>query len=635
MSNATKNIFFINRASRIDFSSGLESKLNEMDDPVWYIYDTANTDKKLPFSINWELMDEYDSKLFKGFLRWKYTKGEGGNGKIYANEKTVKNDVTNYNKFIASHKKLHDNRNISDLCLEEIKDIISHIAPAPYKFESFLRAIMAAYNEGFCFDGISLDLPLDLTRYLHRDRFKDEKEFKTWLKGGTWGNLPVSVAIVYLNDCIEILENKAVEFLLEYFRIQKSNNSVALEYLFSYGQQALVYDVIEEKPVIIKLSRNCRSGLRKMADLFTKYGYSSKNKLTKNFLRKTSVELHNAALISCLMLTGIRLSELSSIRAKDLKSDGKGTYSFTSKIDKTHSGMRVVRSISGVAYEAMRILIGISYRDNVEDAIFSHTYTSGYLEIIDKDNAVSIRSETLGKKVSQCYSEWRSIQSSALKEYSPLTTSAHAMRHIFAAVALRRFDGRVSERIRRHYGHAFKSRYIRAYVDTKYDQDYQYAAEREYINEIITGISEGDKSFYGPVAMQIKRRISEDHRFLSLEEFNDALEDLSGEFENIVPHEFGYCVPRTREIAHAQCKDKDTGEARIWEQSSVKNCTKCVHRLTHISQAESVVRIAISHQNFIDQSPLKATSEISQKIVKQCEAVLSEMNYPMREANEC
>ena len=627
MMEDTKSFHLVQRFSQINNTDEIDCMSNSMDDSVWYIFETGNSDGDKPFAVNWNLMCDYDSRITKGLLRWKFAKGEKSSGKIYANEKTLKNTITYCKSFLDCRRELYTDTSIDELSIEELKKIIRRINPGPYKYESLLRGLRVAYDEGYCTHGVSVDLPKDLSRYLYRDKFENEKLYKTWLKGGSWGNLPIATGMVYLSDCIEIIEGDHNIFLVEFFRIQKSINTVPLKYLFCNHRDALVYRDIYSEPDFICLSENCKSGLVELSNLFLRYGYTKVNRLNKKTLRRMAITTFDAALITCLMLTGVRLSEIASIRKKDIKDDGKGNYSFISKIEKTHSGMPITRTMSGVAYEAMKMVVEISYRDNVDDPVFLQTFTSGYYEDIDKISTVTITKDSLGKRVSDLYSKWISIQSKGVKEYSPLNSSSPSLRHLFASVAIRRFDGRVFDNIRRHYGHAYKNRYTKSYVETKYDQDYQYAAEREYINEIIIDIASGEEEFYGPVAMQIKKRIDEDHRFLSLNEFYEAVGDLSEEFERIVPHEFGYCVPRTKEIAKAQCKDKDTGEAKIWEESSIKNCSKCVHRLTHRTQAENIVRIAISHQNFVDNSPVKAISDLSKKIVKQCDSILSEMSY--------
>ena len=633
MSKNNSKKHFIQRPSCVEFPSELDDSINKMNDSIWYVYSNNNTMGNMPLKINWSMMKDDQSLICKGFIRWKFSRGNFEKGKIYANEKTLKNSITYIRKFLDVKIEKFNNRLISELSLEDLKNIIKSIKSGPHKYESFLRGFKEAYDEGYCFDGISVDLPSDLSRFIYRDDFKSEKKYKEWLKGGSWGNLPVSTAMLYLHDCMDIIDSENVNFLLEYFNIQKSINSVPLEYIFSYTKEALIYRVNDFEINDLAISDDCKIGLIKLSNLLNKYGFNSENKLNKLFVRDESRKILNSAFIICLMLTGIRISELASIKVKDIADDGKGNFTFRSNIYKTHSGIAVIRSLSGVAYNAMKISIGLAYRKHDNDSIFSHAVTSGYFDSNHDESINAVRSETLGQKVPTLYESWLADKPENIKKFSPDTTSAHSMRHIFCAVALRRFDGRVSNKIKAHFFHAFKSRYIKSYVDKKYDQDYQYAAEREYINEIISDIALGDKDFYGPVAVQIKKRILEDHRFLSLDEFDDAVKSLSLEFENIVPHEFGYCVPRTYELAKAQCKDRETGEARIWEESSLKNCSNCVHRLTHKSQAESVARIAISHQNFIDGSPLTSIASRSKDIVKKCSAMLNEMNFSIGDFN--
>ncbi len=627
------------------------NSINNIDDDIWYLTDEI-TEKYLV--INWAKysIDIHHQTLVKEFIKAITNSTHQQSGHIYCRSSTLMGHLRILKTLIACVCKLFPNQLLSDLRLQDIKKI-AHLAilkkgngkygrGAADDFVKSSRYLYKYYSKGLIVDGINCDLPKFLHEYLYRELFSNDKEYLTWKKGQGWNTLPAEIAILFLSDMLEIIKNSPTEFLFEYFKFQRSKQAINLTRNSRQGNKNLtilkealrVSEKLPKNPhsKYYELDKNVRSNLSNLAKIYIKAGYSSVSMPTAGNIADMSKKTQEAAVIIFTILSGARISEIASVRGNSFSKDRNGNHFFTSNIIKTHQGVKVKRSISGEAKKMVEICMKLSYVDKTNISPFISKYGGVHAPPNYGNNYVNnfkLLPGSLSQQIGLIYKNWISLQSDVIKDKAPKKISPHFFRHAFADIALRRFDGRVSESIRRHFAHAYGSSYTQAYTDDKLNEDIQAAAEKAYLIEIIGEIAEGNKDFYGPVAKRIRTLIKEDHRFLSLKEFDDAVKDLAIEYESIIPHEWGYCVLNPKELAKAQCKDKNTGDLKVWENSSIKNCTHCVHRLTHKSQAENLVRIGISHQNFIEKSPLKSITGISKQVLKQIRVALKEMNVEL------
>jgi len=634
--------------NKINIPTENVSPINLLDDDIWYVTDAIDGSVVEINWINLSVRKEF-IPFIKYFIRGLYKVSDENCGAIYCRPKSLKDSINIVNNFLNTTNNIAPEKFVSDLNIEQLKKIVLGIAikedgsllskSSTNRILQILTLSSELYKKGKSVDGVSCNLPMDLNRYFFRDFFEDEKQYKKWISGGSFDLISVQTAMIFLSDMLVILERPMNSFLIEYFKFQRSEKCIHPKYIFHYKERFLMPEILrrleDDKLVTasvlryrrISLNTNEISNLIELAKIFIKYGFTAKTLPTVTKLNDECYKTYGAALVVTTMLSGARISELSTIKISSFQVDEMGNNYFQSDIKKTHDGMPVKRSISGEAKKAIELCANLSYIDDKNLSPFASTFRGGsFLNSHSTSSKRKVIGESqLRAKIKNTYRVWLNTQPDIVKSYAPSKVIPHTLRHVFAAVALRRFDGRVSDQIRRHFVHTYSSRFTHAYTNEKLEEDFQVAAEKEYIQEIVSDIAHGNEDFYGPVALRIKKKISKTHKFGTLDEIAKEIEKISDEYETIVPHEFGFCVPNKKELAKAQCKDPETGEARIWEESNTKNCTKCVHRLTHISQAESLIRIAISHQEFINQSVLVATTRKSKDIVKQCEAALNEM----------
>lgn len=629
------------------FQINNSEEINRFDDQKWYLTDEI-TSKYL--IINWKVCvpDESHQMFIKQFIRAKASCSHQQSGHIYCRSSTLAGNIYNLKKVLLNLNYIFPGKFLSDLNLSELKVLANRLIikdcgtqygrGAADEFVNNSKHIQKFYGMGLISDGISCELPKNFHQYLYKDLFKSHKEYLLWKKGGNWNKLPAEISILLISDMLEVIENAPIEFLLNYFSFQRSADAVDYQFISRTSKEVsspLIESVriIEGLPKnkhnkLYKLDESMRFKISKLAHIFISAGYTSDSIPMTGEFTEMCKSIQDAAIIVITLLSGARISEIASIKGDSFSKDKYGNHFFTSNIYKTHQGVVVKRSISGEVLRLVNICMNLSYIDKTHMSPFLSKYSGVHAPPSygnDYVNSFKLLPSSLSQHIAGIYRKWLNKQSKEIKAKAPKKISPHFFRHAFADIALRRFDGRVSESIRRHFAHSYGSNYTKAYTDNKLNDDIQAASEKEYLEEIVRDISNGNKDFYGPVAKRIKNLIAQDHRFLSMEEFDEAVKDLADDFEKIIPHEWGYCVPNSTELAKAQCKDLNTGEVRIFEASGVKNCTHCVHRLTHKSQSESLIRIGISHQNFIENSPLKTITELSQQILNQVRVALREM----------
>jgi len=628
------------------------SSLNKRDDSCWRVLDEVEL---VEVEINWdEFSKENNSQLIaKDYIRALFKVPHQDNGIIFCRKGTMKYHLDHLKVFLNLSKKLFPDKILSKLILEDVlhiartlmikKDGTLYGRGKGEGLTTILTRLKSFYDCGKVVEGINFEIPIDLKKYLFRGLFSNEKEYQNWGNGGSWDKLPVHIAILFLSDMLEVINNSPTDFLIEYFKFQRSKESVnALDALGHKSRLAQIMRFRETKNSEKKyhLRFNDERLIKKLTNLsniFIKAGYTSKTLPSKNDMRRMCKNIYDSSLVIVTILSGIRISEVASLKVSSFFNDGSGNNFFASNITKTHDGIKINRSISGEVLKVITLCMEISYIDKSDKSPFVPAYTSGFSYPNRGEQHTckfNFNKQTLGNKIMVTYKNWLESQSDEIQDIAPESISPHCLRHVFAAIALRRFDGDICEKLRRHFGHSYGSGFIQAYIKDKQNEDIQIAIEKEYIREIVGKIARGNEEYYGPVASRIREYISKDYRFCNIDELDDAIEELASKFEHIVPHEYGICLPNNLEMAKAQCMDRKTGEAMIWENSSVKNCTHCVHRLTHKSQAESIIRIAISHQNFIDQSPFSSLTKLSKKIVKQCESVIKEMGISLKRAKD-
>lgn len=488
------------------------------------------------------------------------------------------------------------------------------------------------FYQGKVNDGISIKFP---KRYLQKcldDTLESHGvTYDEWLKGDGWQPVPYTIAMMFLSYSIDILRSEKTKFIMAYFEHQRSSNKIHVNSIFDNKT----------------FNKYCEIGkLRKKKDsehyeVFKQHLEKvTGKKLTKFPFDKYSElsdycsEIYDACLVVFLTLTGIRISEISSIKASDYKKETDGTWVFISDLVKTNFGLSEIRTMSGLVAEAADILSGVSYIDKKsvnateEISLFSRYFSQGDYNSSNnlKKVGLSKSAESLRNRLKVIYVNFCSDQSNEVLLLQP-DVHPHQFRHTWVEFAIRKFDGNVLEAIRQHFRHRAGSYHTRRYTDNKLNDEVKEDLERSYIKELIERMALSESGdFAGPVAMYVKRQVRNSSIIepIELEEFID---DISEEYESVIGHEYGICLVRKSSRHLAKCLDKKTG-LPILKNGCFKLCSGCINfACSSKSHKENIERIAISHSNMIENYPLKATKshKISEQILINAEQLIKVM----------
>jgi hypothetical protein len=640
----------------------LPKSYNELGDDVWFFIDekTSKNDVDDLMSYKWRTFDgvgEHLNRVAQEYIQTKYPK-RNMKGLIFARASTLKGDLRELRLLLNAVKELKPEGLLRDITLQEWKliaqkgivksdsSLYSRWSGATMVTE--LRLLEEYYRLGKISDGVGCILPSNVTSFFYRELFINEREYAEWLEGGSWARLPGSVAIALLADLLEDMVKMPVGFLLEYFEAQRSEMKAPPYKVFHrevFGKlikKSLGQSVVERRKSDYAIDDYKHKAI---LDVFVRHNKALNDLIGVDIpsmaqLSNWCYEYKRKALLATTLLSGIRVSEVASIRCDGFSTQSNGNCYFLSAVEKTHDGMRVKRSISGLVKEMVENCYNMSYlTDRSHIPPFAGTHTFGCFD--DKKTYVLMSESYMRNVMSKLYQEWLG-KGRYVGDKVPDSLSPHNLRHCFVEVALRRFNSNEKKPISRsvlrliqdHLKHSYDSNFTHRYTNGKYDEELWRIAEQEYIREIVTEMAEGSEDYTGPVARKIKRIIGDTHKITTLKQMDEVIEETLKHFERITVHEYGFCVPDKRELARGECKDPDTGELRTTEGACIKNCSKCVHRLTPESALETIERIAISHSTFIDASALKSITRASSEVVAQCKVILDEANYQKGDSNE-
>lgn len=631
------------------------SLVNNIEDSIWYFEDEINQKKG---TINWDLT-KIPYRYLQSAKEFIYAEFNEGipEGVIYCRPRALAQSLRLLRKIFSNLDKLETKPKLQSLDYKGIKSLAQKMIIKPdgsiysrgtaEQFCAFILKSHNFYNEGKTNDGIIAELPVNLQADLFKKIANSNGlDYEQWIKGGKLNTISAQTAIQFMSYIIKTLESDKTNFLRAFFRFQRSENAIDSKHLFPETIPSIMHHLLidrsknssaEEKEValyhlngFIYKRRMSEIGdkLIKLATLFEEFGIT--RMLGPKEIHGWAYDRIKLCIAGITLLTGARISEIASLKPDAIKQNQSAGYTFTSKIHKTHRGHEYTRSVTGYVSELLDICLDLSYIDKNKTGIspFAKTITQSFAPPrYGKNTLVPTGSKkTLAGNVSEAYNQWHKTLSNVEKQKHSGTASPHSLRHAFAELALRRFDGQVNEKIRQHFMHTYGSSHTKRYVEEKIETDVQAKAEKSYIKDIVRTIYEDhEHEYYGPVVKTIVDKINSSYDIVPPAEAERIIEEISGEFSTLTPHEYGYCMVSKSALAQAQCIDKETGLVNTLEQSSVKNCTKCVHRLTHKFQKETLINIGISHQSFIDESPLPHITNASKTILKQIKAVLSEM----------
>jgi integrase len=459
--------------------------------------------------------------------------------------------------------------------------------------------------------------------------------FEDWKQGNSHSAIPLPVAMLLLSDAIEVIRHKNTDFLIEYFQNQRTDHFYSPQSLFCRDTfQRYCNGEWDNEKGAVALNASKAEGILKI--IKKHYGDAQNSfPISGRELNDWCNKVYSAGLVILLVLTGARISELASMKPGDITCKLDGIWDFKSEIIKTNHGIATQRPVYGLAAEAVNAMNELSYIDKLNpdvdvdiflfSKIYKYSVTASSFDFKKLSDGSS--KATLVYMLTKFYKAF-------LKHHPEVesvcpSVSPHMFRHTFAEFALRRFDGNVHEAIRRHFRHSHKSFMTNIYLSNKIDEAFATAQEimiRDIAEKMIKDARKHlnsetiEPQFFG-AAMKAAIDLLDAKVISSEEELDDVIEEFAEGVEKIVPHEYGYCMPRTKTISQSQCFDKVSKVAKL-EEASFSTCSSCVHSVQEINSHEaSIVQIGLTHAQ--QMKSIEATTSFNLENNKQYQASMN------------
>ena len=616
-------------------------KHNALSNDKWVFINKKSSE---PYSINLASSEfnisERSMLWLKSSIRINFTSLT--DGYILANEDQIKKFLIVYMKIIRYSEKSYPNLRLEDWSVKDLENLVVYLLYSKSEsasstqrsqgskliskktFESYLQHINnihQGYIRGLC-DGFPFPL------YHHRvfaqaQALIVEKgdDYGLWLAGGTWGRVPVEVAMLLLQHCLNTIRSPKTLVLRAMYRAAKQNGHQSyppgcikalndhMEYRVKEGVPKHIampnsHGKLYKKYPELLLAANVElSELAENGNEIKEWPFPGQGEYFVHLKR-----VYSACLIIFLTVTGARWSELRKLKSDSIQKNHRNEYVFKSNIEKTNFGIETIRDITGLAAEAVDILLELSVFDKENDSSFLF---DSQLLFSSKDSSPRYWSlteihGTTTEALNNFFGEF--IETYPLfSELHPRITP-HQFRHTFAEFALRRFDGNVIQAIREHFRHSFESLMTKDYTQRKViENDLPVNLDREYISELIMRHVENEELLYGPVGAFIRNEVEnldirspEDARVL-MDEFDDRL----------VVHEFGVCLIRLKTKALSKCWDKSTAAPNV-KNANFALCSGCANRLSLGNHKEDIERLGYSaqgHLEFFDEAGVPLNQE--------------------------
>lgn len=478
-------------------------------------------------------------------------------------------------------------------------------------------------------DGLLLPIPKDFLRTSIETQLEElSLSYDLWLNGEGWNAIPLPIAMTMLHEAISILRSKKAIFLRDYFSSQRKEQ-IFFSHENLFGSKSFHKYREPNVPRFNAVSKRKAVLLFKILDKhdYTHLPFSSGKEITQ-----CCADIYDACLVIFLTLTGIRLSEYVSICANDFKKEIDGVWTFASSNIKTDLGLKSVRTMSGVVAEAAETMLDISFIDKKRfdgkrELLIGRYYTSGFIkrDFVDNEGRRLEGKKSVGTVSTN--GNWQRLQafySNFCKRHSELVTDAssihaHQFRHTWAEFAIRRFEGDVFEAIRRHFLHTFGSYFTTKYTYQKLKPEVKAHLEKAYLKEVLTKVAmdmigeTSNQDFHGKVVRTIKKAM--DVTIATEEEVHEIIEDIAEDFQSIVAHEYGYCIVAGDTAHLAKCWDKEAAMPML-DKGCFRLCSGCPNfNYSEKDHGEEILRVAVSHQNMIDNFEKIVGSKVQSKAI--------------------
>ncbi|MDQ2194487.1 MULTISPECIES: hypothetical protein [unclassified Vibrio] len=641
------------KTNQFDLNASTNQYRNSFGDPLWCLEDEDGKIKVVDF-LEWKCSDDKIVWAQSFILK-------RADGYVNAQQKIVISDLGTWNPIINKLRGFceywESNNPTIPLSRWTQKDIIKFIKEVmTYRDEDGNQCVKHhGQEEGYrhilyrsyqyftssaIIDGLRVVVTRQFTGAILEPYLKQSgTTLATWLKGGTFGTIPIENGMVVLAHALNLLKSKRANAARAFYNFMRENQPTNPTTILSLREN------------LFPENRNCpRSGtsrgprkknIRKLKDLLEeKLDGESPDLFTEGNLGDFVVQLYNAASYILLVLSGFRLSEWVTFKANDFQKLPDGTWEFCNEIHKTNHSIKSPRYLHSMAVLAVDTLIECSYVDKVSEnaPVFIRTFRTH--SFVSKNKRMPKLSEILDKKIwgehpdITIRSGFDKFYSETIKQHPELakihnTTTPHQARHLWAEYTIRRFDGAVIDLITEHFRHRYSDNFIRSYYEDALRERERDDIELAYIEDILRRIGSRDESlsgFYGPAAKRARNELRK-ALLISTDDFDFVLASLT-ESIIITVDEWGYCLLRKDEESLAKCWNKDLGMIMVEESRSFEICGSCPHSCNTKLQRNGIERSLIAHEEFIKALPaeLSRLADSSRKHIRTGEIRLKAMD---------
>lgn len=451
-------------------------------------------------------------------------------------------------------------------------------------------------------------------------------DYAEWNADGSYGGLPIDVALVWLMEATEIIHARETKILLAYFAAWRvsppasSLSDAAVKMLRRHR------DYQESKSWPCGLPATHRDAIIAFGEAFDDHAKQAGIGIVKTLPWRTIGEITDycrlvryAGSAILHLVAGNRVHEVVDYRTDQWAPDTAGNWWYRSAESKSNKGGNADRTIDPLGAHVVDILNKMSYLDPcVSRPVLGATFTRGVMQFVRKQrglhyvereiadwNAEKVQAPFTTTTVRANFKAF--YQSHLVAKHPELgkthpETHPHQARHFFADVALRWMDPRyvdIIAKLREHYLHKDDAM-IYAYTNGKRSDDVQGESGRHYLLEILQRIVERDPDdpWFGAAANRIRKECG-DISVLSPEELADLYEEMADHYLKFVVWEWGICAVQRGEESNANCSDNETGMPNLIatdREKAPEVCNGCVHQLAHTGFRANIHRIALSCQ---------------------------------------
>lgn len=507
-----------------------------------------------------------------------------------------------------------------------------------------------------------------------------------WIEGGTLDTVSLQTAMLMLNYSLKELDSDCFKILKSYFRttrsfiesgelgivgfITASSGGVpgSTKYFFENACIPRPNDLDKQNRHKSDNVKNMKflkdwfeNSQEEFKDSFSiKKFHSIVNGWTLTQVNALVLHYSQCALTCISILTGYRVSELSSLKASNVSEKKGDVLYLVSNVEKTHSGLPISRSTSDAVSIAVEACLSLGHVDKtkvyidgdkkLQLSLFAMTTSFGFtkekkfiFKFVDFKNAssLSVEKPTLNSWLRAVYDKSISeLPEQTQKEFVELDEkiTAHAFRHAFVDFLLRRFDGDLIPAIRRCFAHSTSDplNYVVNYIRTKVSKQVQKTAERAYTHELIMRIA-GDHNcsqFSGQAVEYVRKQI-EKFNYVTIDELDELVHEwVFTDMVRLVPHSYGFCMLFSERENIARCKDTKV-DVRNAENGESKLCIGCPNLGVEIkSHFEMLEQLRTVHQTILKASkskdnilnlfvnPRKDSIQLSERMVTAIDSLL-------------